>query len=190
MILPEKYADPLCDIQIAAFSAYPEKYWPAVDRSLFVERCKTWNGICFGAFKKSKDEPIAEELYGYSYLYVKENCIHFFVQKMIPCYERDGLNAALVDGILNYFNADLASGKYICDGESSINNETVFQDYLEKYFGFRKAYCSLNIAYNPKICWMIPVLYSVGKFLKKAAGIGIVHLVNSVLTMEEIVRKN
>ena len=82
----------------------------------------------------------------------------------------------------------LANGTIICDGARSINHETHFQDYLEKYFDFRKAYCKLHIEYNPKIKWSIPLLYSMRKMLLKFDGIGFVHQINAVLKMEEIVR--
>ena len=69
-------------------------------------------------------------------------------------------------------------------------NYADFQDYLEKYFGFRKAYCKLHIVYNPKVKWLIMLMFPIRRFLMKLDGIGKVHQINSVLRMEEIVREN
>ena len=69
-------------------------------------------------------------------------------------------------------------------------NYADFQDYLEKYFGFRKAYCKLHIVYNPKAKWIIMLMFPIRRFLMKLDGIGKVHQINSVLRMEEIVREN
>lgn len=46
----------------------------------------------------------------------------------------------MVARILEDNNDRLNKGFYINDGARSIRHETAFQDYLEKYFGFRKAY--------------------------------------------------
>ena len=91
------------------------------------------------------------------------------------------VNKILVDHE-DFFN----SGGYISDGSRSINHETAFQDYLEKYFGFRKAYCKLHIAYNPKVKWLIKLLYTFRKILINLDGIGAIHQVNVVLRMEKI----
>ena len=96
----------------------------------------------------------------------------------------------MVEGILRYFDSFLKNGGYICDGARSINHETAFQEYLEKYFGFRKAYCKLHIAYNPKLKWVIRLLYPIRKLLMKFDEIGKAHQLNAVLRMEEIVRKD
>ncbi len=187
VITPSDHAEELYEVQVAAFSAYPEKYRPTVNHDKFVKSCSSWSGICLGAFHRTDDDSC--ELCGYSYLSIKGKCIDFSVQKTKPEYEREGLNAALVDGVLTHFENELASGIYICDGARSISHETAFQDYLERYFGFRKAYCKLNIVYRPSIRWMIPILFVFRKVLKKLDGIGAVHLINSVLMMEEIRRK-
>lgn len=105
-----------------------------------------------------------------------------------PLCEKYGVNAALVEGVLREFDSFLASGGYICDGARSINHETAFQDYLEKYFEFRKAYCKLHVIYNPKLKWVIRLLYSIRGLLLKMDGIGVIHSINSVLRMEVICR--
>lgn len=111
------------------------------------------------------------------------------MQRVNSEYEKLQINAALVRYLLECNSENLKKKNfYILDGARSINRETHFQDYLEKYFGFRKAYCKLRIAYNPKIKWMIPLLYSMRKLLIKFDNLGVFHQVNAILKMEEIVR--
>ena len=185
-INPHDYATELYEVQVAAFSAYPEKYRPSVDKDNFISSIGSWDCFAvYGAFFRENDK-----LYGYSIL---KNYSDFYIafseQKTIPEYEGYAVNAALVAGILEDNETFLAKGGYICDGARSINHETNFQDYLEKYFLFRKAYCKLHIKYNPKIEWLIKVLYPLKKVLLKFDNIGIIHQVNSVLKMEEIASK-
>lgn len=184
-IEPTNYADELYNVQIAAYSAYPEKYRPTVDKQKFLSSVQHWDCyVCVGAFDRESNK-----LCGYA-LFSKEsdNYVDFKVMRANPECEKNGVNAALVEGILRCFHSFLTHGGYICDGARSINHETAFQDYLEKYFGFRKAYCKLHITYNPKLKWMIWLIYPIRRFLKKLDGIGIIHSLNAVLKMEEICR--
>ncbi len=158
-INPSEFAEELYEVQIAAFGAYPEKYRPSVDHKAFTKGVVNWNGLCFGAFLKDENSYNTSELCGYSYLTIQGRCINLSVQKTKPEYESRGINAALVDGILQYFENELNGNCYICDGSRSISHETAFQDYLEKYFGFRKAYCRLRIVYRPSLGWLIKILY-------------------------------
>lgn len=186
-ISPADFQEELYSVQVDAFSAYPEKYRPVVNKKEIhgwidaFEKDRSYK--MFGAFSNETNE-----LCGYSYLKETSNYINFCVLKTKPQYEKYEVNAALVYGILEYFKERLQSGSYICDGARSISHETAFQDYLEKYFGFRKAYCRLHIAYNPKIKWLIKLLFPLRRVMRLFDGIGIVHSVNAILKMEEIVR--
>ena len=140
--------------------------------------------VCIGAFDRESGI-----LCGYSLLSKQsETYVDFKVMRTNPECEKNGINAALVEGILRYFDKFLINGGYICDGARSINHETAFQDYLEKYFGFRKAYCKLHIEYNPKLKWVIRLTYPIRKLLMKMDGVGVLHSLNAVLRMEEICR--
>lgn len=185
LIHPCDYKEELYIVQVAAFSAYPEKYRPKVDKESFIRSIDYWGTYdVFGAFSRENGE-----LVGYTLISkVSTEFYDLSVQKTNPQYERLQLNAALVEGVLHYYAEFLSCGGIICDGSRSINHETNFQDYLEKYFGFRKAYCKLHILYNPKIAWLIKVLYPFRKVLLKFDGNGLAHQVNAVLKMEEIVR--
>lgn len=183
-IAPSDYKEELYNLQVAAFSAYPEKYRPSVNKESFFAKIEQWKQyVCVGGF-----DHVTNELCGYSLLLKENGYIAFEVLKTNPQHEKRGINAALVEGILKIFETRLINGEYICDGSRSINHETAFQDYLEKYFGFRKAYCKLHIAYNPKFKWVIKLMYPMRKLLLRLDGIGAVHSLNSVLRMEEICR--
>ena len=137
VINPCEHKHALYEVQVAAFSAYPQKYRPNVTFEKFAKDIETWSEFTiFGAFTKEDNK-----LVGYALLESQgEKCIKFSVQKTIPDYEKAGVNAALVCKILEHFEDFLTAGGYICDGERSINHETQFQNYLEKYFaGFRKS---------------------------------------------------
>ena len=132
-------------MQKAAFSVYPEAYRPIVTRASFDEELNgRWSDYTvFAAFDK-QDGVIA----GYSLLKKEEKFISFDVQKTIPAYEKKAVNASLVKSVLDYYEDDLKNGSYICDGARNIMHETNFQSYLEKYFMFRKVYCTLNLKYK------------------------------------------
>ena len=185
IIDPVEYGDDLYRVQVAAFSAYPEKYRPTVDKEKFISGIETWNTYdVFGAFFKETNE-----LAGYALLKRQtENFMDFTVLKTVPAMEKYAVNAALVYGILSNYEEFLRNNGIICDGARSINHETHFQDYLEKYFCFRKAYCRLHIKYNPKIEWLIKMLFPLRRVLMKLDEIGFVHSINAVLRMEEICR--
>jgi len=186
IIDPREYKEDLYKVQVAAFSVYPAKYRPTVHKETFFDMIDGWEkATVFGAFFGETNE-----LVGYAQL-LEENpkCIHFNVLKVMPDYEKYSINAALVAGIMYQYNDRLDDGWYICDGARSINHETGFQDYLEKYFGFRKAYCKLHIAYKPKVKWLIQLLFPFRKLLLHLDEIKKVHLLNAVLKMEGISRK-
>lgn len=181
----QSYKNELFDVQVAAFSAYPPKYRPTVEKSSFFQSMDTWkNSMVYGAFFKETGL-----LCGYAILTRNgERCLSFSVQKTIPAYEKYAVNAALVYKILVDNEPFILSGGYICDGERCINHETAFQEYLEKYFGFRKAYCRLHMHYRPMVSFVVRILYPMRRLLDKFDRIGIVHKINAVLRMETISR--
>lgn len=187
LIDPVEYGTQLFHVTALAYAAYPAKYRPAINEERFLT--KTMN-----EWKNSKDVLGAfsvetNELAGFILLSkADKNYVELTSQKAIPEYERLFVNAALVEGALQYLEEFLSNGGIFCDGARNIFHETSFQDYLEDLFGFRKAYCKLNIKYNPKIKWIIKLLYPFRKLFYLMDSISIFHKVNGVLKMEEIVR--
>lgn len=185
LIDPCVYAEDLYRVQVAAFSAYPEKYRPTVHRDNFVGEIANWNAYkVYAAFSRNDDG-----LCGYALLNLQGSCVHFSVLKSDPSYEASGINAALVYAVVEGERELLLEGGYICDGARAISHETAFQDYLEKYFGFRKAYCQLHIAYAPKWRPIIKILYPFRSVLRKMDRVKMIHKINGVLRMEELSRE-
>ena len=183
-IAPLQYEEELYSVQAAAFSAYPTAYRPSVNYDAFIKSIEGWKkSITFGAFFKETGR-----LCGYAQIIDHGSYLSLSVQKTDPAYEKYQINAAIVYQILQDYDERLRNGAYLCDGERNIMHETAFQDYLEKYFGFRKAFCKLNIAYSPKIKWAVSILYPFRKMLSKI-DIKLFKQITAVLKMEEIVRK-
>jgi len=140
--------------------------------------------IAFGAF--SKDDGILK-----GYIIAKEyaSYVDFMSMKVDPQQEGKQINAALVFGLIQYYNNDLKnSRKYICDGMRAIRHETRFQDYLISYFGFRYAYCQLNIAYRPSIKIAVKLLFPFRRIIKQLDNFAKIYLINVLLRYEELAR--
>ncbi len=182
IINPIKYKDELYNIQIEAFSTYPKKYRPSIKKEKFEMEIDRWNEyVFFGAFKDNK-------MCGYAQLKEKNENVDLLVLKVIPKYEKFGINAVIIFNILEHYKEKINTNFYICDGSRSIFHETAFQDYLEKYFEFRKAYCKLHIRYSTIVNIIVKLLYPFRTSIKKI-NFGFVFKISSVLTMEEIRRK-
>lgn len=181
-IKPCNFPDELYQITIAAYSQWPEKYRPHIDEKIFKDGIIGWDAnVVLGAFSTESNE-----LCGYAILNETKCCAEFSVLRVKPEAEHLAVNAAIVAGILDKYNDRLSDGFYINDGSRSIRHETAFQDYLEKYFGFRKAYCKLNIKYRFPIGMAVKVLYPFRKYINKESSFG--SLISGVLMMEEISR--
>ena len=179
----QEYLHSVAEVYEAAIESYENQ--SHFDKLAFVNKSKQQaeNEKYYGAFEKE-----SRKLCAFCYLRYQGQCANYISHKAIPTYEKQGINAALVAGMLEA-NSDFLLNGYICDGSRSINHETSFQDFLEKYFGFRKAYCKLNIAYNPKVKWIVKLIYPLRRVFLLLDRINIFHQINSVMIMEEIKRK-
>ena len=183
-IVPSDYKEEIWEVLTESLKAYPDKYRAHFEHDSYMETIQGWNCYkAYGAFCKESGR-----LCGYSVLERNGRYISFALQKTIPQYEHLAINAALVYKIVVDHNSFFESGGYICDGSRSINHETAFQDYLEKYFEFRKAYCRLHVVYKPIIGVIVKLIYPFRKLFTLFDNIKSVHLVNGIMTMEEIVR--
>lgn len=184
---PVGYMEDIYRVQVAAYADYPEKYRPTVDQQKLFDTIRTeWTGpdvLVYGAFHRETGS-----LEGYIQMTVNGNCINSNAQKATPAYEKFQINYALLAGVLEDLKDKLAGEYYVSVGSRNVQHETAFQDFVEDIFGFRKAYCKLNVAYNPRFGWAVPVLYMFRGLLAKLDQIGIVHKINGVLKMEQIVR--
>lgn len=152
----ENYAEDIYQIQVAAFSAYPELYRPHINKSGVYSEVKKWkNGYqVFGAFAKETGL-----LCGYTLIKETTGYAELLSQKTIPYYEKLQINAALVYRVITHYNSQLSKDFYIVDGERNIKHQTHFFQYLMQYFEFRLAYCHLHIVYSPKMQLAVNLLY-------------------------------
>lgn len=185
-ILAKDYVDEIIDILIESAKEYPAKYRNEIDYRKMCQRIPLWNErfVVYGAFN------LEEKLCGYAYLEKHKTYSDFCVLKVYPSCEKYSINAALIAYILKDYENDLQQGHYICDGSRPIQHETNFQEYLEKYFGFRKAYCHLHIKYRFPMRLVVNTLYVIRTFIKKHDYNKIIHYIVGILKMEEIVRRN
>lgn len=181
----ESYVNELFDIRSRNMEVYPARYRQTIDAEIWYDEIRKFssNYSVYGAFDRETGM-----LCGYANVSIQGKCANLVEVKVFPACEKQAIHASIVDGVLRDFSDFLKDG-YICDGARNINHETAYQDYLEKYFGFRKAYCKLNIAYNPKIGWAVKLLFPFRGILKKFDNLKIVHLTNAVLKMEEFARE-
>lgn len=189
-IVPVDWADELADICVRAWAKYPERYRP---KTTWEEQYKQIrqglydDSSVYAAFTKgNKNQIIA----GFSVVRDKGEYFSLSQQKCLPEYEKMAINAALIYGVLLDLKTDIENGKYLCDGARNIVHSTAFQDYLEKYFGFRKAYCWLHTKYRFPFDRMINILYPFRKFFYIFNGNGFVSKIVSLLKQEEIVKMN
>lgn len=181
-IHPVDYSSELLKITELAFEGWPEKYRPKLDKQKFLRDIENWNdAIVIGVF--SIDD---NKMSGYAKLYDHDTYCFFTEMRTDPACEHLAINAALINGILEYFDDKLKNGYVIIDGERSIRHESAFQNYLEKYFEFRKAYCRLNIRYRIGFGMVVKVLYPFRKYLNIDTKLG--NNISGIMKMEEIKR--
>ena len=150
VIVPADYAEQMANVLIKAWKSYDESYQEKDDRKKLTEEFSglteetLGNTEYLGAFLKDTDT-----LIGYSIYYLYEDWIEYSVVKTDPEYLNTQVNAALVYyGLERYMKPGI---RYILGGYRTMIHDSNYQEYLEKNFGFRKAYCRLHIKYRP---WM------------------------------------
>lgn len=185
---PAAYMEDLYRVTVAAFSGWPEKYRPSVtpeDVEAALRSGQTLKGWketwIFAAFLRETGA-----LSGYAVVDDYGSYASFNMLRTDPEAERLGVNAAAVAGILEAFEGRFQGGFYLNDGARAIRHETAFQPYLEKYFGFRKAYCTLNVRYRKGFGLLVKILYPFRGRVSSRTGLG--SQISGILKMEEIRR--
>ena len=186
---PQQYKDELYNVYYKAFSRYKKNGVP-IRKDKFLEGLIIDNNnpsIEYFAVFSNKDG----ELVGYSKNILNDDYVSYSTIKFNPDYLSDGCSAALFYAMNNYYLVELKK-KYVLDGERSIRHETNIQDYLEKYFKFRRAYCKLNIIYKPLFEVAIKILYPFEYLflvLNKKLNSKVVNNIHALLYQEKIRRK-
>ena len=140
--------------------------------------------IVWGAFDIESGE-----MCGYAHVIKYNDHCSFSTLKTKPSSEAKGVNAALCYQVVMDCEVDLARGDfYISDGARNLSHETHFQDYLCKYFLFRKAYCCLNVRYSQKMKYIVKLIYPFRRVLNIFDQIKVIHAINSLLKIEQTSR--
>lgn len=163
-----------------------ERYRNFVDTTTPEEFIKNLNTekekIYWGAFDKESGILVA-----YMIIQEKNDYVNLCTAKFSTRFLRLQASTAMYHVILEYYLNE-RKFRYVNSGERNINHETNTQEYKIAKFGYKKAFCSLSIAYAPRIKYIIKFLYPIRSLLKLVDGINFVHKINAVLKMEEIVR--
>ena len=181
----DDYIKDLVIVQQSAYQNYPEKYRPSYSLDTIIKQIEGWKNQrhkVFAAFSRD-----GSNLSGYALINEYDQYYYFAQLKALPEREKEEVNAALIDAVLLYYNESISKGKPIVDGQRNILHETSFQDYLCRYFQFRKAFCTLQIQYRPWVGVAVNILYPFRRIILKKNG-KLWHSVSSVLLMEEIKR--
>ena len=147
----------------------------------FLLHCKECDEkyTCWGGF-----EAETQTLIGYMIIEDCGDFIKTLIAKFDPDYSRCCVSDILYFTIVTHYINEQKK-RYISSGERTINHVTGTQEYKIRRFGYRKAYCNLHIEYSPKIKWLMRILFVFRKLLAKLDKIRIIHLINSLLKMQE-----
>ena len=183
VINPVEYQEALYAVYCDSLMGYNGNPTP-ISREDFYKQTERWSmikeQIMFGCFRRDNGQ-----LCGYSDVYRRDPYLPISSLKTIPSAEREGVNFALIYGILEYFKSVLKEGAYICDGTRNIVHATHFQDFLLKYFDFRYAYCDLNVVYKFPFGFLIKVIFPFRKMIYHLCGMKLVPAgVKSILLQE------
>lgn len=165
----DDYIDEIIECYIESFSGYPELYRPknfdrCALRNQFIRVIYSTHCRLYGTFFRENNK-----LIGFNYVEKQGDFVRLISQKTIPSYEKYNSNAALLDCLLEDWNDELRNGTIvITNGSRSIKHQTNFNEYLEKYFGFRKAYSKLQIVYRFPLNLLIPCLKPFIKLFEKS----------------------
>lgn len=152
LIDPMTYRSELSKIFVHVAERYPAIYRSIPDNKEMDEKIALWSRekIVIGAFKDNT-------LCGYLIAAADGDMLHLEMVKVLDIYEPLNINFALLAFLCDWY---LVNGfSMLNDGSRNIRHQTAFQDFLIKYFGFKKAYCHLFIKYHPFVWMLIILLY-------------------------------
>jgi len=177
------YAEQIFDVHKSAWKTYNKTGKFKIEKEHFCEEVRKWNYLVFGAFDKGNDQLVA-----YYTVKVYPAYICLMTLKANPAAEKKRVNLAINYFVCDFFRKEIENGKYIGGGNRNIYHKTNFQEFLEKNFGFKKAYNHLHIKYVPFVAFLIKILYPFRKIIKKIP-FTIANQVSGILLMEEICRE-
>lgn len=103
---------------------------------------------------------------GYGHIKRKANYVDLFDIKIDPSKIKNMPVFGLLYELNRYYLSQSQFG-FISDGRRSMLHDTNFQEFLEKKFLYRKAYCVLHVIYSRKISILMPFMRLLRPILKK-----------------------
>jgi hypothetical protein len=144
------------EVYISAFASYDTFQKPA-GRKEFYESMMSRKGNpifdFWAAFDKTDNNIIA-----YFMNRLTSDCCVYSTTKFKPEFLKLYVSHALLYEMTNYYLNELGL-KYVCDGARSISHKTNVQDFLIDKLHFRKAFCKLNVVYNPIVKIIVQIFY-------------------------------
>ncbi len=188
-INPIDCIEELFDCYKDSFSAYPERYRPKEilfeDFSEYIQKLHESENNEFYATRFLENG----KLIGFLIINHKGKYIGLAQQKTNPAFEKYNSNASLVDYVLTKYNEKLKLGDVVfTNGSRSIKHETNFNAYLEKYFGFRKAYAKLRVMYRFPFGIIVNFLKPFRKILERSNN-PFLYCIYCVLKMDSFANK-
>ena len=122
------------------------------------------------------------KIIGWMSCIVHQDYVETSPAKYDPEYLKLRVSDAIHYTIIEYY-INQQHKRYISSGNRSLNHETNAQIYKIENFGFRKAYCKLNMLFRPEIRWIVRVAYSLRYVLEKMDNITFCHQMNAVIKM-------
>ena len=181
IIDPNEYKEEIYEVYLESLKGYPKDTVPKTKEQMFhtIENGFSQKEcVFFATFEKETGL-----LCAYSDLYLRDRFIPISTFTSRIDKEKDYVNFALLDGIGEWYNGLEIEGAYLCDGARNVLHQTNFQDFLNRYFGFRYAYCTLHIIYKPPVKMIVSILFPFRKLLYRASAKKL-RLVASLLKME------
>lgn len=178
---PVQYIDDLWRVFNEAATRYKNYIMP-FDKDGFIREWINSGKDFWAGFENEESRMI-----GFATFEVHTDWVDYQVAK----YSSEQLKLRVSDAInvtvLEYYLNKLGK-RYISDGQRSVLHTTNVQNYLIEHFAYRKSYCKLHIRYRNVFGLLVKVMFPFRKTLRHLDGINRVHQINSILTMEEVVR--
>ena len=182
IISSKEYAQDMAEITLKDWATYPAKYRPHTRKIDLIKMYCNLKETVWGAFD------INNQLSAFQVIEDNGSYYSMGQGKSNPETQKLQVNAALIASYLDFYAQDISNGKYISNGTRNIFHETNFNEDLCKKYGFRKAFCKLNVVYRFPFNIMVYCLYPCRKLIKNNNRIG--SLIHSILLMEEIRRND
>ena len=156
-----RHAEQYFDYQQVSFDTIKEKAYPIIEETFadyavrdkkmnpaafeqYLQHCKERNFDYWGIFEKE-----SQQMVGFCTVRVWDNCCEYEVTGIASKYKKGGYYPYY--GLYQFLNQHYLENRqfqYVSDSARTITEHSNIQDFLIENFGFRKAYCRLEVHYN------------------------------------------